>query len=117
VKKPIRAMKSFAVVLMLLGFSLSFSPMTSSRGSTGATIEPPTIEVEPQECSECEGKCKPWIDKCKAGGQYGCYKAAACLCKCNLDAGGCGSSKEALQKCYEENEKLAKELEPDSNWK
>ena len=116
-KKPIRAMKSFAVVLMLLGFSLSFSTMTSSRGSTGATIEPPTIEVEPQECSECEGKCKPWIDKCKAGGQYGCYKAAACLCKYNLDAGGCGSSKEARQKCYEENEKLAKELEPDSNWK
>ena len=111
-KKQTRAMKSFGVVLMLLGFILSFSPMTSSRGSTGATIEPSTIAFEPQECSECEGKCKGWIDKCKAGGQYGCYKAAACLCKCNLDAGGCGSSREALQECYEKNEKLAKELEP-----
>ena len=43
----------------------------------------------------------------------GCYKAAACLCKCNLDEGGCGSSKEALRECYEENEKLARDLSPD----
>ena len=65
-----------------------------------------------QECAKCEGKCKTWIDKCKEGGQYACYKAAACLCKCNLDAGGCGSSKKALEECYEENEKAARELGP-----
>ena len=104
-KKQIKAMKSFAVVLMLLGLMLSFSPVTSLT----------TAFDPPQECSECEGKCKSWIDRCKAGGQYACYKAAACLCKCNLDAGGCGSSKEALQECYEKNEKLAKELEPATN--
>jgi hypothetical protein len=87
-----------------------------SYGLGQANPSVPTTEtiLAPQECAKCEGKCKAWIDKCKEGGQYACYKAAACLCKCNLDAGGCGSSKEALQECYEKNEKLAKDLGPDS---
>ena len=41
---------------------------------------------------------------CKEGRQYPCYKAAPYLYKCNLDAGDCGSSKEALQECYEKKE-------------
>jgi hypothetical protein len=93
---------------LLLGFSVA-KPSKTSLAAAGESV--PTI-VAQQECSKCEGKCKSWIDKCKDGGQYACYKAAACLCKCNLDAGGCGSSKEALQECYDKNEKLAKELEP-----
>jgi hypothetical protein len=68
--------------------------------------------VEGQQCAQCESTCKSWIDQCKQGGQYACYKAAACLCKCNLDAGGCGSSKEALRECYEQNEKSARDLGP-----
>lgn len=62
-------------------------------------------------CSECAGKCQHFVDDCKKGGQAACYRAAACLCQCNLDAGGCGSSREALQKCVDENTKRAKELE------
>jgi hypothetical protein len=101
------AMFIFICVLLALGMSYGLG-----QAKPGATTTE-TI-VADQECAKCEGKCKAWIDKCKEGGQYACYKAAACLCKCNLDAGGCGSSKEALQECYEKNEKLAKDLGPDS---
>jgi hypothetical protein len=99
----------FSILTVLM---LSFSVATPPKVSLAAAGESAPTVVEQQECSKCESKCESWIDKCKEGGQYACYKAAACLCKCNLDAGGCGSSKEALRECYEKNEKLAKELEP-----
>ena len=102
-----------SLVSSLMVLMLGFSAESSSKISPAIANENSVSVLEPQECSKCEGKCKSWIDKCKDGGQYACYKAAACLCKCNLDAGGCGSSKEALQECYEENEKLAKELGPE----
>jgi len=115
-KKHIRDRKiTFSIFSILIVLMLGFSVVTHSRVSRAAADENSTVALQPQECSKCEGKCKSWIDKCKDGGQYACYKAAACLCKCNLDAGGCGSSKEALQECYEKNEKLAKELEPSLN--
>ena len=101
----------FFILSMLVILTLSFSSASSTVSRPVSTADSVTI-VAQQECSKCEGKCKNWIDKCQDGGQYACYKAAACLCKCNLDAGGCGSSKEALQECYEKNEKLAKELGP-----
>lgn len=104
----------FFILSILIVLMLSFSVVTLSRISRAAAKENSAAALEPQECSKCDAKCKSWVDKCKEGGQYACYKAAACLCKCNLDAGGCGSSKEALQECYEKNEKLAKELEPGS---
>ena len=90
-------------------FSHAASPLPSAGAADAAEI---STVLAAQECAKCEGKCKTWVDKCKEGGQYACYKAAACLCKCNLDAGGCGSSKKALEECYEENEKLARELGP-----
>jgi len=86
---------------------------TSGNTSPAIGTSSPTVMVPATpECSDCENRCEDWIDKCKEGGQYACYKAAACLCKCNLDEGGCGSSKEALRECYEQNEKLARELGP-----
>ncbi len=101
-----------SILSILTVLMLSFSAETLPKVSHAAAGESSATVIEPQECSKCESKCKSWIDKCKEGGQYACYKAAACLCKCNLDAGGCGSSKEALRECYEKNEKLAKEFEP-----
>lgn len=102
---------TFTGVLLLGGMVLSNSRM-AIRAIANAKVSPATSVVTfPQECAQCENKCKAWTDKCKEGGQYACYKAAACLCKCNLDAGGCGSSKEALKECYEQNEKSARELE------
>jgi len=112
--KQIRDRKiTFPILLTLIALLLVFSMATPSKVSLAAAGESVLTVVAQQECSKCEGKCKSWVDKCKEGRQYACYKAAACLCKCNLDAGGCGSSKEALQECYEKNEKLAKDLEPD----
>lgn len=100
------------VCFTAIGLTLGFTRGASSGLRVGAAnMELPSVSAS-QECAKCEGKCKTWIDKCKDGGQYACYKAAACLCKCNLDAGGCGSSKKALEECYEENEKLAKQLGP-----
>ena len=96
-----------ATVALSGGFSNATSSLAAVDGSNKTTS---CVGAAPQQCAKCEGKCKAWIDKCKEGGQYACYKAAACLCKCNLDAGGCGSSKEALEECYQKNEKLAKEL-------
>ena len=90
-----------------LGRSSQVSPSTSAYKAETELIEASS------DCADCESRCDSWISKCKEGGQYGCYKAAACLCKCNLDEGGCGSSKEALRECYEENEKLARELDPE----
>lgn len=101
---------TFAGCLLLGGMILS-NFQTTTRATAKATADHATVVEFPQECAECENKCKAWIDKCKEGGQYSCYKAAACLCKCNLDAGGCGSSKDALKECYEKNEKSARELE------
>ena len=95
--------------LLLSGMMLPGNSPTTIRAT--AKAEAATVVTLPQECARCERQCQAWVDKCKEGGQYACYKAAACLCKCNLDAGGCGSSKEALKECYEENERLAKELE------
>ena len=98
-----------AVVALVDGFSNAASSLAAVDSSNKTTS---CVGSAPQECAKCEGKCKAWVDKCKDGSQYACYKAAACLCKCNLDAGGCGSSKEALQECYERNEKAAKEIGP-----
>ena len=101
---------TFVSCLLMSGVILSNS-QTTIRAISKAQADSTTVVTLHQECAQCEDKCKAWVDKCKEGGQYACYKAAACVCKCNLDAGGCGSSKEALKECYEQNEKSAKELE------
>jgi hypothetical protein len=101
--------------LIAIGLNRSFMPAASSSHSVAGpkvAASSHVIVAQAQDCAKCEEKCKTWIDKCKDGGQYACYKAAACLCKCNLDAGGCGSSKKALEECYEENKKHAKQLGP-----
>lgn len=95
---------------LLFGGLLPGASQTTTTARPGAAAARAAESAPAQECSECEGKCQAWIEKCKEGGQYACYKAASCLCKCNLDAGGCGSAKEALKECYEQNEKLAQEL-------
>lgn len=101
----------FVASLLVVGLPLEESGLVSPNVSA-ARSQPEVIEAS-ADCADCESRCDSWINKCKEGGQYACYKAAACLCKCNLDEGGCGSSKEALRECYEENERLARELDPD----
>jgi hypothetical protein len=99
----------FTAIGLTLGFTRGASSVPAVDAATAAL--PPAV-IASQECAKCDGKCKAWVDKCKDGGQYACYKASACLCKCSLDAGGCGNTKKALEECVEQNEKLAKELGP-----
>jgi hypothetical protein len=101
----------FLASLLVVGLPTENSSL-ASPGTSSAESQPELIEAS-ADCADCESRCDSWISKCKEGGQYACYKAAACLCKCNLDEGGCGSSKEALRECYEENERLARELNPE----
>jgi len=61
-------------------------------------------------CGSCTGQCSQVFADCKQGNQASCYLAAACLCQCNLDNGGCGSSREALQQCIDQNNQAAKQL-------
>lgn len=107
--------KYFLLIATTFGLiSLGSTLLQQSRTRAAPRAELGTIAVIAQqqpECAQCEKKCQALIDKCAEGGQQACYKAAACLCKCNLDAGGCGSSKDALRECVENNERAARELE------
>lgn len=58
-------------------------------------------------CQKCADTCKALVSQCQDGLIKACYEATACLCRCNLAAGGCGGDKEVLRKCVEENEKRA----------
>ena len=108
----------FSAVALVFVASLIFcglmvgNPKSDSTQAAVSIGPSPAIVTATRDCADCENRCDDWISKCKEGGQYACYKAAACLCKCNVDEGGCGSSKEALRECYEENEKQARELGP-----
>jgi hypothetical protein len=66
-----------------------------SAAATGVAANDPDLP----ECGLCKPQCGSLVTSCQAGGQRDCRLAAACLCKCNLDAGGCGSSRVALAQC------------------
>ena len=61
-------------------------------------------------CAACGDRCAARTRACQDGSVKACYEAAACLCECNLAAGGCGSSKDALEECVRENRKAAEQL-------
>ena len=86
-----------------------FSEHAAARCAAPATTAA-IAEIAP--CSECPRECASHVNACKDGSVKECYLAAACLCQCNLDAGGCGSDKEALRQCVEDNKKNARDLEP-----
>ena len=101
-----------AFVASLIFCGLMIGNPSSAKAPATSISSTTTIVSATADCADCEDRCEAWVNKCKEGGQYACYKAAACLCKCNLDEGGCGSPKDALRECYEQNEKLARELGP-----
>jgi hypothetical protein len=75
-----------------------------------ASAAPEWLAVDAGACDDCADTCAARTQACKDGSIKSCYLAAVCLCQCNLDAGGCGSSKEQLRECIDENQKLADEL-------
>ncbi|NVN97295.1 hypothetical protein HXX01_03650 [Candidatus Nomurabacteria bacterium] len=56
-------------------------------------------------CSQCTSRCKGY-----GKGMADLYREAACLCQCNYDAGGCGSSRSFLLQCVRENNANAMKL-------
>lgn len=97
----------FAVALFAAGASRAPREFNPPSCRTAAAIP---VMVQ-SACGACENKCANVIQQCKDGSVKACYQAAACLCQCNLDAGGCGSAISALQKCVDDNTKLAREME------
>jgi hypothetical protein len=88
----------------------SIQAPVAGRTCSGAVMKAGVAYISQSPCEKCTDNCKARTDECKDGSVKACYLAAACLCQCNLDAGGCGSDKEALQKCVRDNEKNAREL-------
>jgi hypothetical protein len=100
---------------MLSGASPSNAPAPACRAAALFTplrpVAAASATVQAPQCSECSDRCKKDVDNCKEGSVKSCYLAAACLCQCNMDAGGCGSGLDALKECVDKNKKAARELE------
>jgi hypothetical protein len=84
--------------------------VTASRPDQGRTVPFVLRAVGQSACGQCEAKVAPLTQACKDGSIKSCYLAAAALCQCNLDAGGCGSDRDALRECVRDNKRLADEL-------
>ena len=46
----------------------------------------------------------------QGGTTSSCYRVAEWLCRCNLNASGCGSSRYALQQCIDKTKKLVEQM-------
>lgn len=89
------------------GAPLSLPPTAPQLGTAGGSA------VTSAACGQCASRCEALMSQCKSGAvpvQSACYLAAACLCRCNLDGGGCGSSEGFLRTCVLENESRARQL-------
>lgn len=96
----------------LISLGIVFLQQTRTRAASPSVAGTITVVASETECARCQKKCRPLTKKCAKGNQTACYKAAACLCRCNLNAGGCGSSKNALRECIESNERAARGMTP-----
>lgn len=62
-------------------------------------------------CDNCQdGECKADWTACQSGSQSGCYRAAACICRCQQRLGGCGTSASSLAFCVSSNTERASQL-------
>jgi hypothetical protein len=60
-------------------------------------------------CNACarNGGVAQYKSECASGTMSACYRAAAALCECQLNSGGCGSNTQQLQQCVESNTSTA----------
>jgi hypothetical protein len=109
-----------AVAATAISLPVGRARATESKPAAGAKCQASALTAaeaahfvaqEGSPCKKCPDDCKSYVTSCKDGSVKACYQAAACLCRCNLEAGGCGSDKEALRKCVDENERSARDLE------
>lgn len=97
-----------AVVVSSAALAASISKSEEAGVITGFEA---AQSVSAAPCDSCPDRCAGETNECKAGSIKACYLAAACMCQCNLDAGGCGSEKDALRDCVRDNKKNARNLE------
>lgn len=91
----------------------SSSASSPGLGSYSATNGANSASVSAAACAQCnaDSTYSSLMSECKnSRGQSACYRAAAYLCQCNLNAGGCGSSRSALQQCVRDNNANAQSL-------
>jgi hypothetical protein len=86
------------------------NPAVTSLHERAQALRFELLPTAQNACGQCEAKVAPLVQACKDGSIKSCYQAAAALCQCNLDAGGCGSDREALRECVRDNNRLAAEL-------
>jgi hypothetical protein len=100
------------MMLVLVLFTLTMVQFTLQSSRLQASARPVVVAAAAGQtaCSQCENKCAGVTQQCKNGSIKSCYLAAVCLCQCNLDAGGCGSSTDALKQCVRDNQKSADAL-------
>ncbi len=75
---------------------------TLPAAATGGSAAPaaPAVAVLPAACGTCASvRCAVSFAACGAGSAGACGEAAACVCACQLEQGGCGGSLEALRRC------------------
>jgi hypothetical protein len=112
---------NFKLATMFLTFLAVVSTNAEDKKPTPADDKKPAalcvaaqaqMAFQATECSNCTNNADytRYLAECKGGSVRSCYLAAAALCQCNLDAGGCGSSTDALRTCVEQNRKQAQDL-------
>lgn len=69
-------------------------------------VPAPTVSSR-EDCDACLTTCSTLRTACDQGSIKDCYRAGACMCRCRLDAGGCGSAPEALRQCISTSEAKA----------
>lgn len=60
-------------------------------------------------CNACaqNGEVAQYRSQCSSGVMSACYRAAAALCQCQLNSGGCGGNVQQLQRCVDTNTQTA----------
>jgi hypothetical protein len=78
---------------------------------TGDSVPVPAATDTAQAADDCTTACDQQCayvrGECQGGSTASCYRAASCLCACNLAHGGCGSAPDALEQCVRENDEKA----------
>jgi|GEM_PF-7063484 len=62
-----------------------------------------------RQCAACssDADVARFTAECEGGGQAACYRAAAAVCACKANAGGCGNYLPTLQACVRDNTQKA----------
>jgi TPR repeat protein len=87
--------------------------------SVAEATQQPHAEQRPTpkpDCASCAGTCSNLTARCQTS-MAACYEAAACLCRCERERGGCGLSISSLDQCIVDNgaqaTRVSAESQPD----